>query len=250
MFPLLGLIFRRCRFCARSLGGKDFAQGKAVTLLGSHFCSLCLERCTLFCHVCRIPLLPSDFEDGRALRLLGERYCLPCLRLLISTSAQRSPVTAGGPASEPFPFVSTEPLVSLRPPLPCGYEGPRYDTGAEKRLFARFIPPIDCRLTLRLPGLQGLFRGILVHHWLDVSAGGFRAIVSRSLAPGLLLSGSVHRSPGRQHFDFDSQVRHAHGSRSVQGDCVAGFSFRDASAELRHFLRTYCVHPTIPTGAP
>lgn len=161
-------------------------------------------RASCSCDACSnaIPLL--DFEEGQAAMIQGKAYCASCME----------EGTWFGRASSP-----------AQPAVP------------ERRAHPRYIPSLQCDLRLKLPGLRGVFAGNLVRLWLDVSEGGFRAVVRRKCAEGDRLAARIFHRPRKRTFRVTACVRYAQGSRKFLGEFVVGAEFEKPSADLRAFIR-------------
>jgi len=203
-----------CRRCKRELCPADYYQDRAMMLLGRGYCIPCLEQVTPKCHLCAKSLHQADFTEGRAAVVNGSKVCDGCLG------------TAVGNAARPEP----KPV----PPAPEHHDDPEW---ASRRATSRFVPPLDCDLIVKPPGLRGLFPGNAVVLWVDVSEGGLRAVLKGAYKPGDRVQGRMAHATLDQPLRFEAQVRHAHPSEKQPGCTLAGLKFEEPSALLQAFVR-------------
>lgn len=211
-----------CQDCGQAL--KTGLFGKETRVLGSAYCADCVEARTLFCHSCRTPIRKADFDEGRAVTLLGRRYCQDCLE-----SAVKEGRNQAGTKREPAPTAPA--LVKADDP-----NDPQ--SVAVRRAYGRYVPPGDTELVARGSGLLNVLRGNRVRLWLDVSEGGFRAILSGAFAVDELLSGSVSERGTKRSFAFQASVRHSRPAPRHPGCVLVGARFERPSADLQAFIKS------------
>jgi len=184
-----------------------------MMLLGRGYCIACLEQITPKCHLCSKPLHQADFTEGRAVTLNGQKVCEGCMERAVQN------------ASIPEP----KPL-----PPPDHHEDAAWES---RRACSRFVPPLDCTLTVKLRGLLGLISGNAVVLWIDVSEGGLRAVLHGSYKPGDPVEGRMAHPTLDDKIEFRAQVRHGKPSEKYPGCTLAGLKFEEPSALLVAFIR-------------
>ena len=198
-----------CKRCSKPIPPEDLAEGRAMVLLGRTYCSVCLEVMTPTCHLCRKAVHEVDFDEGRAVTLQGVRFCDGCMELAVR---------------------STEPLHVVRVEKP--------DLGGRsRRATVRFVPPLDCELTLKPPGLKGLLSANVARLWIDVSEGGLRAVLAGHFRIGAILQGRLAHPELREKLEFEGMVRHAKMSDRFPDCTLAGLQFGEPSSLLVAFIR-------------
>lgn len=205
-----------CRDCGKPLGSGLFA--KETRVMGMAYCEPCVRARTLFCHTCRAALKPEDFETGKAVTLLGRRFCENCLESAVQAGRER----AG---------TSSSTHKAARPDLE---ETQDVDTIAIRRLYGRYVPHAEASLVVKAEGLLGSLRGNLVRLWLDVSEGGFRAVIAGSYSMDDGLRGALRQ--GGQVFPFRALVKHVRPSKRYPGCVLVGAKFDKPSKELQAFI--------------
>lgn len=171
------------------------------------------------CDRCGVPLREADFDAGRAVILLGRRYCDPCINRVVAAQKENEHRAALSPRPRALPELPEH----VAPPP------------EDRRTTYRFVPPGEASLAVRRAGLSGLFAGNLVRFWIDVSEGGFRAILSRPLSTGESVQATL-RFQG-ETFRIAAAVNHRAPSESHPGCFSTGLRFVDPSAPLRVFIR-------------
>jgi hypothetical protein len=198
-----------CKRCNKVLCGDDFAQDRAMMLLGRAYCATCLEIMTPTCHLCRKALHEADFAEGRAVTLQGVRYCDGCMERAVRTT----------------PPSTTAPVEKLHP---------EWKT---RRSAIRFVPPLDCEVTLKPSGLKGLLSANIVKLWVDVSEGGLRAIVQGHYEAGDVLQGKLTHPELEDKLEFEGVVRHGRPSDKFPGCTLIGLRFEEPSRLFKAFIR-------------
>ncbi|MBV8880057.1 MAG: PilZ domain-containing protein [Planctomycetaceae bacterium] len=219
-----------CKRCFKPLAPEDFAQDRAMVLLGRAYCSFCLEAMTPTCHLCRKPVHEADFADGRAVTLQGVRFCDSCMEQAVRSE-------------EPLHVVRVE-----KPDL----------GGKSRRASIRFVPPLDCELILKPSGLKGLLSANVAKLWIDVSEGGLRAIVQGKYPSGDLLQGKFVHPELDGKMEFEGVVRHARLSERFPDCTLVGLMFQEPSTLLQAFIRDvlgrdpgmYSLNPPTPKPRP
>lgn len=217
-----------CRDCGKVLRGSLFGKGE-TRVLGAAYCEDCVQARTLFCHTCRNPIQKADFDEGRAVTLLGRRFCEGCLEAAVKHGREKA-VADPSRASR----VSGSPTTLVRT-LDDSYTDD--ETIAIRRAYGRYVPPSDADLEVKGTGL-GAILGNRTRLWLDVSEGGFRAIISGAFKVQDRLSGRVTYRPGKESFDFKATIMHARPSRRYPGCVLVGVRFDQPSRELQGFIRS------------
>lgn len=212
-----------CHDCGQPL--KTGLFGRETRVLGAPFCPACVEARTLYCHGCRASIRSEDFEAGLAVTLLGRRYCHACLEAAVKEGRERA-----GRKPEPPAKDGPAPLVKADDPSDP-------ESIAVRRAYGRYVPPADTELVARGGG-WGALLGNRVRLWLDVSEGGFRAILRGSFQVDELLSGSVRERGSRRSFAFQARVRHSRPARRHPGCVLVGACFEKPSAELQAFIKS------------
>src|SRR5580765_144578 len=75
-----------------------------------------------------------------------------------------------------------------------------------RRASIRFVPPMDCEVTLKPSGLKGLLSANIVRLWVDVSEGGIRAVVQGAYEAGDILQGKLTHPELEEKLDFHGVV--------------------------------------------
>jgi hypothetical protein len=204
-----------CRDCGESLSPDLFKGGCDTRILAEAYCAACLAaRSMAVCLNCGGGLRLEDFEEGRAVTLAGRRFCEACL-----------PATVGKDRGEAPPSGGDEPDTEETPT-------------AVGRRHGRYLPGRNAVLAVRARGMGGLFRGDRVRVWLDMSEGGFRAILSGPLDPESRVGGSITCGSNGTTFPFEAVVKYVRAAPRHAGCVLAGCEFVDASADLMAFIRT------------
>ena len=198
----------QCKRCSKALSGADYSESRAMVLLGAAYCGVCLEIMTPTCRLCRKSLHEGDFAQGRAVTLQGVRYCDACLEQAVKTTE-----TSTVPVEKPHPDWKT------------------------RRSSIRFVPPQDCEVSLKPPGLKGLLSSNIVKLWVDVSEGGLRAVVQGRYEVGDLLQGKLTHPELDEKLDFQGKVRHAKPSERFSGCTLVGVRFEEPSTLFKAFIR-------------
>lgn len=227
-----------CRDCGRPIEGGIFKAGE-TRILGMAFCEECVRSRTLFCHTCRAPLSSEDFAQGLAVTLLGRRFCENCLESAVQEGRQKA---ARNPATR-----RASPSTIRRA---AADDVQSDDTIAIRRLYGRFVPHAEAVLVVKKPGLWGALRGNLARLWLDVSEGGYRAILSGRFELETRLSGLISFKPSKESFPFTSIVKHARPSQRYPGCVLAGLKFEKPSRELQAFIRSQMSGRPVMIPAP
>ena len=215
-----------CSKCGKVLSSSDFDQDRALVLLGHAYCLDCLEARILHCHLCKASMRTADFDAGRAVTLLGLKYCGRCLDQAVGHARTLPPAPAPKVAAAP-PSTDTGKI-----PVVQGDQD-----GESRRMFSRFVPPVECKLTLKPDGLRGILSSNLLQLWVDVSEGGLRAVVSGGHKAGDLLQGKMTYAPLSLKLDFKGNVRHCKASEKYHGCVMVGLKFENPSSELQSFIR-------------
>ncbi|HEX7896169.1 MAG TPA: PilZ domain-containing protein [Planctomycetota bacterium] len=219
-----------CKDC-----GKPLAETR---ISGAGYCEACVGARSLSCHTCRETLSADDFAAGRAVTLLGRRYCQDCLETAVQKGRQEA--ESGVRLPDAAPDVPSEDSVQIR------------------RLYGRYVAPGDAKLIVKAGGLAGFLRGNLARLWLDVSEGGFRAIVGGLFQVDAALRGSIVDTPRNTAYPFRATVMHVRASQRYPNSCLVGCRFEAPSVELRSFLQrnmsgrpaTFPAPPLKPTRRP
>jgi hypothetical protein len=198
-----------CKRCHKVLCSEDFARDRAMMLLGRAYCATCLEIMTPTCHLCRKALHEGDFAEGRAVTLQGVRFCDACMEQAVRTT---QPSTTA-PVEKPQPEWKT------------------------RRSAIRFVPPLDCEVTLKPAGLKGLLSANIVRLWVDVSEGGIRAIVQGTFEAGDVLQGKLTHPELEDKLEFQGVVRHGRPSDKFPGCTLIGLRFEEPSKLFQAFIR-------------
>jgi len=198
----------QCKRCAKGLSQADYAENRAMVLLGAGYCSVCLEILTPTCRLCRKSVHESDFAQGRALTLQGVRYCEGCLEQAVRTTE-----TSTVPVEKPHPDWKS------------------------RRASIRFVPPQDCEVILKRSGLKGFLSTNIVKLLVDVSEGGLRAVVQGRYEVGDLLQGKLLHPELDEKLDFQGMVRHAKPSERFVGCTLVGIRFEEPSSLFKAFIR-------------
>jgi hypothetical protein len=214
-----------CRDCGKPLGGGIF-QKSETRVLGMAFCEDCVRSRTLFCHACRASLSSEDFAQGKAVTLLGRRFCENCLESAVKEGRDKAARNPGTRRASPSTIRRAADELQSD------------DTIAIRRLYGRFVPHAEAVLVVKRPGLWGALRGNLARLWLDVSEGGYRAILAGALELETRLAGSITFKPSKESFPFASVVKHARPSQRYPGCVLAGVKFEKPSRELQAFIRS------------
>lgn len=204
-----------CRDC-----GKPLAAGLRV--MGMPYCEGCVRARTLYCHTCRTPLKPEDFATGRAVTLLGRRFCEGCLESAVQQGRERA---ASDPSNQ---AVRTGSKPSLE-------DSQDVDSIAIRRLYGRYVAHSDAVLVVKAPGLKALL-GNRVRLWLDVSEGGFRAILKGDYELEERVAGSISFNPTKKVYPFESTIKHVRASQRYPGCTLVGARFDHPSRELQSFI--------------
>lgn len=216
-----------CRDCGKPLEKSGFFQKGETRVLGMPYCDSCVTARTFYCHTCRVPLKSEDFAEGKAVTLLGRRFCEDCLASAVRQGRDRA-------ASNGSAVRSASRIV--RAPEPTSDDSQDVETVAIRRQFGRYVPSADANLVVRAGGLLGAIRGNRVKLWLDVSEGGFRAIISGAFRLEEKLSGAISFKPDKSSFPFQAIVRHVRDSKRYPGCALIGAQFEKPSAELKSFI--------------
>lgn len=207
-----------CAACRSVLSTRGSKYERARMLSGLSYCTSCISKLQFTCEGCRKPMQINDFEQGRAMTLLGGKYCENCLEGAIHQKAKPAPAAAEvPPAAAPDPSAGDE-----------------WDA---HRSHARFIPPIDCRLSVKRAGFRGLLSGNALRLWVDVSEGGLRVILGGSYAVDDVLQGTIVYPPRQASYTFRGTVRYAKASERFRRSMVVGIRFDAASRGLQAFIR-------------
>lgn len=198
-----------CKRCSKPVPPEDLAEGRAMVLLGRTYCSVCLEAMTPTCHLCRKPVHEADFAEGRAVTLQGVRFCEGCMEQAVRSS-------------EPLHVVRVE-----KPDL----------GGKSRRANVRFVPPLDCELSLKPCGLRGLLSANIAKLWIDVSEGGLRVVVSGHSRMGDVVQGRLAHPELEKRLEFEGVVRHSKPSEKFPDCTLVGIRFEDPSSLLQAFIR-------------
>ncbi len=202
-----------CRDCGQGLPDLLLQGGRETRILGEAYCDVCVEARSLVCHRCHGGLRLEDFEEGRAVTLAGRRYCEPCLKAI----GEKRPGDASGSSD------------GLRlDDDPAALAGQRH---------GRFLPGKGVMLGVRAHGMVGILRGDRVRVWLDISEGGFRAILSGSLDLDTRVGGSLNSTKDGRAYPFEAVVKYSRPARQHPGCVIAGCAFVEPSSELLEFIR-------------
>lgn len=155
------------------------------------------------CHFCQQPIPTLDFGEGRALVVSGRACCAAC-------ADEGAWVRSGNPALQGV---------------------------LQRRAAPRYLPSVQCKLDLRLPGWMGILAGNLSLRWLDVSEGGLRVLVRRMCAVDDRLCARILYRPRKERHAVGVRVRHVQASAKFPGACIAGLQFEKPSAELQERIR-------------
>ena len=223
---MMGPISESCADCGVVLSTRGSKYERAALLSGGAYCTACITKLSFTCEKCARPILLDDFEQGRAMTLLGSKYCEGCLESAVRRTRSAEP-------ARPAPEVAARDRSSG-------------NAWGAHRAHPRFVPPLDCRLTVRRPGLRGLMGGDRLSLWVDVSEGGMRVILRGKFEVDQEIQGElVHPSLGTP-LSFRAAVRHAKRSRRYQEATLIGVRFEAPSVELRAFIRdTLSVQPSL-----
>jgi hypothetical protein len=241
MFPFGEALTLACRRCAKPLADADFEFDRALILLGRPYCAACLKDVLRKCQLCRKWLRQADFEAGRALTLGNNLYCDGCLEEALRTSrpatvlppsvVQRlQELQRGDEAPVELPArPRAAAVVAPQTPEEVGWES--------RRTTVRFVPPLDCNLSIRKVGIRGLLGGNTVRLWVDVSEGGLRSVIEGRYEVGDEVRGRISHSSLGRPLGFRAQVRHCKPSEKYSGCSMVGIRFETPSALLVSFIR-------------
>jgi hypothetical protein len=194
-----------CHGCGRSLSGTE-KRGSGPT-----YCETCVKAPALHCHTCQVALKKEDFAQGKAVTLLGRRFCESCLRAEVLKGRQQAASAPAAPAVQD-------------------------DTVSMRRLYGRYMPHHEAQLVVKAGGLAGLFGRNRVRVWLDVSEGGFRAIIAGVWKMDARLDGSIAFGPTRAVFPFHGTVKQVRPSDSHPDATLVACRFEEPSRELQTFI--------------
>ena len=214
-----------------------------------------LGRENFACTFCDGVIPGDDVNAGRSMVLLSQRYCERCLEEAVMRGRFETPAPrVEGMA--PFPSART-PVEEAGSTDADGSFGSDARTAAiptardrDERAHERFVPPREADLSIWSCGWAGRLVGDLVKHWLDVSEGGVRAIVSGQVEKRDVLAARIGYRPYRQTFDVALSARHVMESCKYPGSFVVGFAFVKPPAALKVCIRNVmCGHPALPERA-
>lgn len=215
-----------CRDCGQSLPPHVLDGPPGTRVLAEAYCDPCRRARSLGCRRCGAGLRLEDFEEGRAVTLGGRRLCEACLEETAEKGRRETTrrYAAAGADEPPTEF----------------------------RRHGRYLPGRDAVLSLRERGMGGLLKGDRVRVWLDISEGGFRAVLSGELDCDRALSGSIACEGSGETLTFEAVVKHVRAAPHHPGCVLAGCEFRDPSPELLAFIRgSLAARPVhLPPSAP
>ncbi len=222
-----------CRRCAKPLAAADFEFDRAMMLLGRPYCAGCLKDVQRSCHHCKKALRQSDFDGGRAVTLGTDLYCDGCLEGALKTARPAAilPPSALQSLAEHHRQAASSGVLPVPPPAP-----PVVDADS-RRATSRFVPPLDCSLTIRPSGLRGFLGGNAVRLWVDVSEGGLRVVITGRYAEGDVLQGVFSHPSLKSKLSFRAQVRYSKAAEKFPGCTLVGLQFEKASTDLVSFIR-------------
>lgn len=209
-----------CRDCGQVLPETRIPGARETRILGGAYCPDCVRARSTSCRRCGGGLRPEDFEEGRAVVLAGRRYCESCLESAV----------AGKHGHEAAPEAQglDDPSISAR------------------RIHGRYVPHAEATLAVRLPGVAGFLKGNLLRLWLDVSEGGFRAVLAGDLEQDVRVQGSLAYAPEKASFAFSATVRYLRPAQRFTGCILAGCQFTEPSSALQSFIRrTMAARPVL-----
>ena len=161
--------------------------------------------------------------------LLGRSYCMGCLERAVRKSRGESKPAPAADVPAPAPARATE---TARIPVVQGDS-----SGESRRVFSRFIPPVECDLTLKRDGLRSFVSSNVLRLWVDVSEGGLRAVVQGNFDQDDRVQGRMAYPPLSLKLDFKGSVRHCKPSEKYPGCFMIGVKFENPTSELQSFIR-------------
>ena len=215
------------------------------------------------CDFCDARVPAAEFETGGAVVLLGQAFCPRCIEQTIRNNRSEtlappakamrglSPAsTLDQPASEISCGSTPHPSPPEKVPPGEGEDSPEGVACIDRRGHERYIPPLECDLSLKPTGLGGFLIGNVLKHWLEISPDGLRAVVSRKLRRGDLMEARIAVKPRREVFTVQVVARHVSKSQKYPGSFVVGLRFVDPPDALRACIREdLCRFPAAP-GRP
>ena len=208
---------------------------RETKVLGEAYCDSCVRARSMRCHRCKGGLRLEDFEEGRAVTLAGRRYCEICLEMAVERGRGQSALPEGD-----------EPDSAHQARIEAGLEDP---TMVVSRRHGRYVPGKGTKIAVRARGMGGIFRGDRVRVWLDISEGGFRAILSGDFDLESRLGGSLTMKDGGS-IPFEAVVKYVRPAPRHPGCVLAGCEFVAPSVDLLAFIRaTMAARPVRLPGA-
>lgn len=155
------------------------------------------------CEFCGQPIPFLDFQEGWAAVISGKPTCAACAEEGVWIDQDRA--------------VSPGVL--------------------KRRATPRYLPSIQCDLTLRHKTWLGWLAGNLSLKWLDISEGGLRAVIRTECRVDDRLRARIGYRPKHRSYALDVRVRGVQPSTQLPGGFVVGVQFQDPSPELKEMIR-------------